>query len=338
MNYYEVLGVDKTASKENIKSAYRNLCKIHHPDKGGNEDKFKEISEAYDTLSDDEKRRNYDRFGKTGNQFGGQGFDMNDIFSHFGDIFGNRWGGNQRAQRKGGSLRVSLQVTLEEVINGTNKKVKYRREKPCQPCRGKGGETHKTCLGCNGLGHRNFSQQTPFGSITQTVVCNNCGGSGKIISNPCKSCNGTSTVIEDEIVEIQLPKGVATGMNLTMEGWGNHVRDGIPGDLHIVIEEIKHAKIKREGNDLHTEEWITIPEAVLGCMKTINTINESINIKIPSGCESGKIFSFAGKGTPILSANGRNFGNGSLFVKFNVRIPNNLSEKEKYLYTELSKM
>jgi molecular chaperone DnaJ len=338
MNYYDILGVNKNASQDEIKKAFRKKAVEHHPDKGGSEEKFKEVSEAYEILSNEEKRRNYDRFGKEGNPFangsGGGGFD--DIFSHFNDIFGRGFNHQQRRQvRKGSSLRVQLQVTLEEVMKGTTKKVKYRRQKPCHPCNGKGGDQIKNCLSCNGIGQRNFTQNTPFGQIMQTVPCNNCSGSGKIVSNACKSCNGNGTTNQEDVVEITLPRGVANGMSLNMEGAGNHLRDGIPGDLHIVIEEIKHSYIKREGNDLYIDEWVTIPEAVLGTRKTVDVIDGKLNIEINPGCESGKVFTFPGKGTPILNQNGNVYGNGSLYIKVNVKIPKKLSENEKVIYQKL---
>jgi molecular chaperone DnaJ len=339
MNYYEVLGVNKNASQDEIKKAFRKKAVEHHPDKGGDENKFKELSEAYEILSDDEKRKNYDRFGTNGNPFAGSGgFDMNDIFSHFGDMFGNRYGGNRRQAKKGTSLRVQLQVTLEDVMRGAQKKVKFRRLKPCKNCQGKGGEQLKSCLGCNGFGYRNITQQTPFGVISQSVTCSNCAGSGKMISNPCKSCNGNAAISEEDLVDINLPRGVANGMVLTMEGYGNYVRDGIPGDLQIVIEEIKHQKIRREGNDLHIDEWITIPEAVLGTKKSIQTIDGQVNIEVQPGCDSGKVYTFSGKGAPILNQNGNVYGSGSLYVKVNVKIPKNISEREKQIYRTLTEI
>jgi molecular chaperone DnaJ len=341
MDYYDILGVQKNASQDEIKKAFRKKAVEHHPDKGGDENKFKEVSEAYEVLSDNEKRQNYDRYGTGGNPFGnaGGGFDMNDIFSHFGDMFGGRWGGsNKRQMRKGSSLRVQLQVTLEEVMKGAQKKVKFKRQKPCGSCNGKGGEQFRNCLGCNGSGNRSITQQTPFGVISQVITCNNCGGSGKIVANPCKSCNGTATNTEDDIVEINLPRGVANNMTLTMEGYGNHVRDGIPGDLQIVIEEMRHPKIRREGNDLHIDEWISIPEAVLGARKSVAIIDGQVNIEINPGCESGKVYTFSGKGAPILNQNGQVYGSGSLYIKVNVKIPKNISDREKQIYRTLTEI
>ena len=346
MNYYEILGVDKTATQDEIRKAFRKKAMEQHPDRGGDESKFKELNEAHEVLSDETKRRQYDQFGSGGNPFGGfngggryqtHGFSMDDIFSQFGDFFGGGRSRQQR-QRKGNDLRVQLTISLEDVILGTNRKVKYNRQKPCDPCGGKGGSESKTCLSCNGTGQRTVTQQTPFGIVSQTAPCNNCNSSGKVISNPCKSCKGEGTTLNEEIVDIEIPKGVSGGMTLTMSGFGNHVRDGIPGDLHIVIEEIRHPKFRREDFDLHCEEWITIPDAVLGCEIKIDTITEQLNLNIPQGCESGKIFRFNGKGVPIVMENGRTNGMGHLYVKVNVKIPKDISREEQSHYIELKNL
>lgn len=348
MDYYDILGVSKSATQDEIKKAYRKKAIEHHPDKGGDEAKFREASEAYETLSDDSKRQQYDTYGSGGNPFGGNpfgggrhqshGFNMDDIFSQFDDIFGGRYGQPRQRQRKGNDLRVQLTVSLEDVIIGCNKKVKYKRQTPCVPCNGKGGNDLKNCLACNGSGQRAVTQQTPFGVITQTVPCNNCGASGQIVSDPCKSCNGDGTVLTDETVDITLPKGVASGMSLSMGGYGNHVRGGQPGDLQILIDEIRHPKFRREGNDLHCEEWISIPDAVLGTRLNIPTIQGDINFDVNVGCESGKVFRMASKGVPVLANDGRNHGIGNLYVTVNVKIPKTVSDEERELYSKLKNL
>ena len=346
MNYYDILGVDKNATQEEIKKAFRKKAVEHHPDKGGDEAKFKEASEAYDVLSDEQKRRDYDAYGSQGgNPFGGGGnpfgryqghaFNMDDIFSQFGDIFGGRYGQPKQRQRKGNDLRVQLTVNLEEIISGATKKVKYTRQKPCEPCNGKGGSEVKSCLACNGSGQRNVTQSTPFGVITQSAPCNNCGATGQVVSNPCRSCHGAGTQAAEEVVDINLPKGVVGGMSLNMSGYGNHVRGGVPGDLQILVDEIKHPKFSREGNDLHCEEWISIPEAVLGTKINLDFITGQINFDIPQGCESGKVFRMSGKGIPVLTNDGRNHGTGNLYIKVNVKIPKNISQEEQGLYEKL---
>lgn len=344
MSYYDILGVPKTASAEEIKKAFRKKAVEYHPDKGGDEAKFKEISEAYDTLSDESKRSEYDRFGgKTnpfGNRGGAHGFTMDDIFNQFGDMFGTRFGGQHQhpPKRKGGDLRVQIQVTLEDIIFGSNKKVKYKRQKPCQPCAGKGGTGKRTCTACSGFGRKNITQQTPFGVISSTQICNVCEGTGQVTSNACRNCNGHGTEGVEEIVEINLPKGVSNGMSLVMEGNGNYVRDGIPGDLQITISEIPHNKFKREVNNLTTEHYITIPQAVFGTKQTISTLEGNLDIDIPTGCESGKVLSYPGKGIPIIHNGVQTNSRGTLYVKVNVKIPKSISEQERKIYQELEKL
>jgi molecular chaperone DnaJ len=214
---------------------------------------------------------------------------MNDIFSQFGDIFGNPFGGaftNQRP-RRGNDLRVQMQVSLEEILTGTTKKVKYKRQHVCSPCNGKGGTDVRTCTSCGGQGVRTMTQQTPFGSISQTVPCNHCGGQGSNITNRCSQCSGSGTVAKDETVDINIPKGVGSGMSLNMNGYGNHVKDGQPGDLHVLIDEMPHPRYKREGNNLICEETISISDAVLGTNLKVETLHGESTLQIFGGCESG---------------------------------------------------
>lgn len=337
-NYYDILGVDKNASSEDIKKAYRKKALEYHPDRGGDEVKFKEAAEAYETLSDDQKRKEYDMFGSRTNRGSSQrGFGMDDIFSQFGDIFGNPFGGaftNQR-QRRGNDLRVQMSVTLEEVLTGTIKKVKYKRQNICTPCNGKGGTNLKTCTGCGGAGVRTITQQTPFGSISQTVPCNICGGHGSTISNRCPHCNGNGTVSKDETVEINIPKGVASGMSMNMSGYGNYIKDGQPGDLHVLIEELPHPRYTREGNTLTCNEWISISDAVLGTNLKLQTMHGETILQIYGGCESGKVFTIPAKGIPFITRNGYTENSGNLFVKINIHIPKTLNERQKELFFEL---
>jgi molecular chaperone DnaJ len=340
-NYYEVLGVEKGATQDEIKKAYRKKAIEHHPDKGGSEEKFREATEAYDILSDEQKRGEYDAYGSVGggNRYQGHGFNMDDIFSQFGDIFGgNPFRQQQQRVRRGSDLRVQLNVTLEDVIGGSTKKVKYKRKIHCKPCFGKGGTDVKNCIACNGSGQRIMSQQTPFGNIQTAVPCNNCQATGKIISNKCKSCHGEGVVDNEDIVEVNLPRGVAGGMQFEMSGLGNFARDGVAGNLQVFINEIRHNKFSREGADLHCEEWITIPEAVLGRKMSIPTLQGDVNITIDAGCESGRVFTITGKGVPRLSNNGQVGPSGNLHIKVNVRIPKDISMKEKQLYQELQNL
>ena len=351
MNYYDVLGVQKDATADEIKKAFRKKAVEHHPDKGGDESKFKEISEAYETLSDESKRTEYDRFGKrNGNSFdpfggrgGGHGFSMDDIFSQFGDIFGNGGSFNRQAHRhpptqKGSDLRVQIQVTLEDILFGVTKKVKYKRQKPCQPCDGKGGTGKKTCTTCSGFGRKHVTQHTAFGVISSTQLCNVCSGTGQSIAHPCKNCNGVGTASEEETVEIKVPKGAVNGIHFGMGGYGNHIRDGVAGDLQVVVQEIPHNKFKREGNDLTCEMSITVPQAVLGTKSKIQTLEGELNFDVLPGTESGKIVSFPGKGIPVIQPDGNSNTRGSLYVRLNIEIPRNISQEQRYLYQQLEKL
>jgi molecular chaperone DnaJ len=213
--------------------------------------------------------------------------------------------------------------------------VKYKRQHVCSPCNGKGGTDVRTCPGCGGAGVRTMTQQTPFGSISQTVPCNSCGGQGNRIMNRCGTCGGNGTVAKDETVDIQIPRGVASGMSLSMSGYGNHVKDGIPGDLHVLIDEMTHPRYKREGNTLICEEWISISDAVLGTNLKIETLHGESVIQVFGGCESGKTFTIPGKGIPFISRSGYTDPAGNLVVKVNVRIPKNLNQRQKELFSEL---
>lgn len=329
-NYYDVLGVDKSATSEDIKRAFRKKAMEHHPDKGGDSEKFRQVSEAYETLSDDQKKSNYDMFGHSGGRQQSHGFDMDDLFSRFGFGFG---GGNR--VKRGSDLRSTIKVTLEDIMTGCVKKVKYSRQVFCDTCSGSGGTDIRTCTTCGGLGHRRMTQRTPFGDMSQDIQCNNCEGSGKSINNKCRTCAGSGTKRSEEIVDINIPGGVADGMGLVVPGNGNHIRDGQPGDLHVYIEEIKHSKFSRSGPDLKCEEWVTIPEAVLGTTINVSTLSGDISINVESGCESGRIFKINNKGVPRLSNDGQTHGFGDLYVKINVKIPKNITNKEREIYTQL---
>ena len=346
MSYYDILGIPKTATQEEIKKAFRKKAIEHHPDKGGDETKFKEISEAYETLSDESKRSDYDRFGKRdgnpfGNRGGGHGFSMDDIFSQFGDMFGGNFGRQTHRHpptQKGSDLRVQIQVTLEDIIFGSNRKVKYKRQKPCNPCSGKGGTGKKTCVVCNGFGRRNITQHTPFGQISSTQLCNNCSGTGQIISQPCRTCNSLGTVSEDEVVDLTVPRGAVHGLSFNMQGFGNHIRDGVPGDLQVLVHEIPHNKFRREGNDLMCDFSISIPQAVLGTKQKMQTIEGELNFDISPGTESGRVLNFPGKGIPIIQQDGNSPTRGSLYIKINVTVPRNITEEQKRLYQELDRI
>ena len=334
MSYYEILGVDKSATQAEIKKAYRKKAMEIHPDKGGDDEKFRELSEAYEILSDESKKEQYDTYGSVGsNRQQGHGFNMEDIFSQFGDIFGGSF--RQQRIRKGQDLRVQVNITLEDVINGDKKKIKYNRQSQCTTCHGKGGTNIKNCTTCHGSGQRIVSQQTPFGNIQHSVPCTTCNSTGNIIDIKCNSCNGEGTKLTEEVIDVNLPKGASNGMQFTMPGNGNHIRDGQPGDLFILINEISHSRFKRVGNDLHVDEWISIPDAVLGTRMVIPTLQGDVNLIIENGCESGKVFTVNGKGTPILNHFGQVGGNGNLHIKVNVKIPKSITPEEKEIYSKL---
>ena len=339
MDYYEILGVSKNATPEEIKKAYRKKAIEHHPDKGGDENKFKEAAQAYETLSDDGKRKHYDMFGDNPNQGGfGGGNPFEDIFSSFfsgggGNPFGgNPFGsGSQQRQPRGNALRVNISVDLMEIITGVQKKVKYNRQVTCKTCKGAGGLDVKKCTSCSGTGQKVHNMKTPIGVMQQISECQVCDGTGQTVNIKCNECKGSGTISQEEIVDVNLPKGVYSGMELKMDGYGNHVKNGTPGALHILVSEIPHPKFKREGVDLYCDEYISIPDAVLGTSIDLQTLTGDLNITIKPGCESGKVFKYDNMGIPMIGQNGK----GSLFVKVNVEIPKKVSAAEKKIYESL---
>jgi molecular chaperone DnaJ len=338
-DYYKILGVEKGSSDDEIKKAYRKAAMKWHPDKNPNnpdaEAKFKEAAEAYDILSNPEKKSNYDRFGSAdspfgggGNPFGqnyGHGFNMDDIFSQFGDIFGNF--GNRRSQpqrQKGSDLRLRVTLTISEILNGVVKKIKYKRQDKCNPCDGKGGTDVRECLSCRGSGRRVVLQNTPFGQIRQEMTCPDCSGNGKRIVNTCHYCSGRGTQTTEQVVDVEIPKGVGNGMQLTMLGFGNHIRDGIPGDLIIVVEEIKENYFQRDGNNILVEKEISVLDAILGANIKVRTPHGEVPITIEPGTEHGKRVRIHRKGIPDV-----NLGMGDLIINISVRIPKNISPNER---------
>lgn len=346
-DYYKILGVDRNATSEEVKKAYRKMAMKYHPDKNNgdidSETKFKEAAEAYDVLSNPEKKSNYDRFGTAdanpfggggGNPFGGfgHGFSMDDIFSQFGDIFGQNKGGGRWAQkkRKGGDLRLKVSLTIQEILKGVTKKVKYKRQDSCKPCNGKGGTDVRDCMPCSGTGRRVVVQNTPFGQIRQEHGCPDCGASGKKVANPCGVCRGEGTVPKEEIVSVDIPAGVSSGMVLSMQGYGNYVKDGIPGDLQILVEELREFYFKREGNNLLVEKEVSVIDAIIGSQVKVKTPHGDIPITIQPGTEHGRQLRVVGKGIPDV-----NLGLGDLIVKVSLKIPKNVSQEEKAILEKL---
>lgn len=342
-DYYKILEVEKGASDDEIKKAYRKMAMKFHPDKNPNnpeaEAKFKEVAEAYDTLSDSNKKANYDRFGSAdspfgsgGNPFGqnyGHGFNMDDIFSQFGDIFGNRRS-RQNTTSRGSDLRMKVTLNIHEILNGVTKKIKYKRQEKCNKCSGQGGTDVRECLVCRGSGRRVVVQNTPFGQIRQETYCPDCQGSGKTISNACSDCGGNGCVSKEQVVDVEIPKGVGNGMQLTMQGFGNFTRGGVAGDLIIVVEEIRENWFTRDGNNIIVEKQISVIDAIIGANLSVKTPHGDIPITVEPGTEDGKRIRIHRKGIPDI-----NLGLGDLIVKLSVKIPRNINLEEKSILEKL---
>lgn len=339
-DYYEVLGVSKGASESEIKKAYRKLALKYHPDKNPDDDaaaeQFKEAAEAYEVLSDPQKRQRYDQFGHQGmggSGFGGGGMSMDDIFSQFGDIFGGAFGGGGFGGGRGGSrmsrgsnLRVKIKLTLEEVTNGVTKKIKVNKLVNAE------GVTYNTCSTCNGSGRIMKVQQTILGHMQTASTCPNCHGTGKIIDKKPSDADAQGLKRKEEVVEIEIPAGVQDGMQLSVNGKGNAAPfGGIPGDLLVVIEEIEDENLTRDGANLHFEAYINFIDAVLGTSIEIPTVGGKAKIKIEPGTQSGKILRLRGKGVPDIQS----YGKGDLFVHINVWTPKKVSKEEKAMLEKL---
>lgn len=351
---YEVLGVSKSADATEIKKAYRKLALKYHPDKNPGdkeaEEKFKEAAEAYDVLSNEEKRRRYDQFGHAGVGGAGQGgfgggMSMDDIFSQFGDIFGSfggfsgfgGFGGGRSARRvnRGTNLRVKVKMNLQEIATGIEKKIKVKKYVACQHCNGTGakdGKSYSTCSTCKGSGQVTRVQNTILGAMQTTSTCPTCEGEGKIINEKCTFCNGEGVLMSEEVISINIPAGVGEGMQLSLSGKGNAARrGGVNGDLIVLIEEEEHPELVRDGNDLLYNVFIGYPEAVLGETVEIPTIEGKVKVKIEAGTQPGKILRLRGKGLPDVNG----YGRGDLLAKVNVWIPKNLSKDEKKLVEKM---
>ena len=358
-DYYEVLGVDKTASAEEIKKAYRKKAIQYHPDKNPGdkeaEEKFKEAAEAYEVLSDPQKRQRYDQFGMAGMQgaggFSGGGMSMEDIFSHFGDIFGGAGfdlgdlfggggGGRNRGTRvrRGSDMRVKVHLTLEEIAAGCEKKIKVRKLVQCKDCNGTGsadGRT-ETCPTCKGSGRTIRQQRGIFGMMQVQTECETCNGEGTVIKNKCPKCGGQGVVRDEEIITITIPAGVAGGMQLTVPGKGNAAPyGGVNGDLLVLIEEEEHKDFIRQDSDLIYNLLLDMPTAVLGGQVQIPTLTGEAKITITPGTQPGKVLRMRGKGLPQIDQYGRNYGTGDLLINVSVYIPDKLSKDERKLIEQL---
>lgn len=356
-DYYEILGVDKKATAEEIKKAYRKKAIQYHPDRNQGdkeaEEKFKEAAEAYGVLSDPEKRQRYDQFGRAGvsgaagngGPFGGfgGGMSMDDIFSMFGDIFGGHtgfgggfggfsssYGGSTNVRKlRGADLRVRARLSLQEIATGVEKKFKLKKYVPCPHCHGSGAEGNAgtdTCPNCKGTGTVIKSQQTILGTMQTRSTCPTCGGEGRIIKNKCKECAGEGIVYGEEVVTVKIPAGVAEGMQLVMNGKGNAGKhNGIAGDLLIVIEEEKDNQLLRDGNDLVYNLLLDFPTAALGGKVEIPTIDGKAKVNIDPGTQPGKVLRLRGKGLPDVNG----YGKGDEIVNVSIYVPETLSREEK---------
>lgn len=355
-DYYEVLGVSKTATPEEIKKAYRKKAIQYHPDKNPGdkeaEEKFKEAAEAYDVLSDSEKRAKYDQFGHSmGPQgfgggggyggFSGGGFSMEDIFAHFGDIFGGRMGGfdggfggatGQRPRQhvnKGTDLRITVKVTLNDIAEGVDKKLKIPRLVACPHCKGTGakdGTSFHTCQRCHGSGYVTTVQQTFMGAMQSQSVCPECNGEGKVVTESCTYCGGSGVEKKEEIIAFHIPAGVEDGMTLTLRGQGNAPRGGgVNGDLLVKIQEEKDPELIRDGNDLIYNLMLDFPTAALGGTAEVPTIGGRARVKIAAGTQPGKVLRLRGKGLPQMNGG----ASGDLLVNVMVYVPEQLSDTEK---------
>lgn len=351
-DYYEVLGLAKNASEEEIKKSYRKLAIKYHPDKNPDdkaaEEKFKEAAEAYEVLSNSEKRQRYNQFGHAGvggaasGGFGGGGMNMDDIFSQFGDIFGGAFGGGfngggrstGRRVTRGTNLRVKVKLTLKDIADGVEKKIKVNKHVSCKTCSGSGAKNgqFETCKTCHGSGSITRVQQTMLGAMQTQTTCGTCNGEGRIVKDKCNTCHGDGIVREEEVININIPAGVAEGMQLSMQGKGNAApRGGINGDLLIVIEEEEHPHLKREGSHLIYYLNIGFPDAALGTTVEIPTIDAKAKIKIDPGTQSGKVLRLKGKGLPDVNS----YGRGDLLVEISIYTPTHLSIDEKKTLEEL---
>ncbi|MBU3822436.1 molecular chaperone DnaJ [Flavobacteriaceae bacterium XHP0103] len=339
-DYYEILGVSKGASDAEIKKAYRKKAIEYHPDKNPDnkeaEAKFKEAAEAYEVLSNPDKKARYDQFGHQafeGGGFGGGGMNMDDIFSQFGDIFGGAFGGGfsgfgggGQRRAKGSNLRIRVKLTLEEIANGVEKKIKVKRKVQAP------GTTYKTCATCHGTGQVTRIANTILGRMQTSAPCNVCGGAGQTIDKKPADADAQGLKVVEETVSIKIPAGVVDDMQLKVSGKGNDAPgNGIAGDLIVLIEEEPHQKLQREGDNLHYDMYISYPEAVLGTSKEIDTVTGKVRIKVEAGVQSGKILRLRSKGVPNING----YGRGDLLVHVNVWTPKELNKQQREFFENM---
>jgi molecular chaperone DnaJ len=359
-DYYEVLGVAKNADDDTLKKSYRKLAMQYHPDKNpgdkASEEKFKEAAEAYEVLTNADKRARYDRLGHAGvdgnSGFGGGGMNMDDIFSQFGNVFseggspfdsffgGGNGGGRRQGERgqRGTNLRIKVKLSLEEIAKGVTKKIKVKKQINCDTCDGSGAKDKNaviTCSQCNGSGYVRQVRNTFLGQMATTGTCPTCSGSGTKITSSCNNCKGAGTVYGEEMIEIPLPAGVADNLQLSMSGKGNAGKNGGPaGDLLIMVEEIVHDEFQREGLNIMHELYINYADAALGSSIEVPTLDGKVKIKIPAGTQSGKIFRLQGKGLPAMQG----YGTGDQLIHINIWTPKKVNDDERILLEKLRNM
>ncbi len=344
-DFYDILGISKNASTAEIKKAYRKKAIEFHPDKNPGdktaEEKFKKAAEAYEILSDPDKKARYDQYGhqafEGGGFGGGGGMNMDDIFSQFGDIFGGGGfggfggfggGGGRQRRAKGSNLRIRVKLSLEEIANGVEKKIKVKRKIQAP------GTTYKTCSTCNGSGQVTRVTNTILGRMQTASPCTTCGGAGQMIDHRPSDADGQGLKVSEETVSIKIPAGVEDGMQLKVSGKGNEAPgNGIAGDLIVAIEELEHSELQREGNNLHYDLYISFSEAALGTSREIDTVSGKVRIKIEDGVQSGKILRLRGKGIPSLNG----YGKGDLLVHVNVWTPKTLNREQREFFEKMSK-
>lgn len=353
-DFYDILGVDKNATETELKKAYRKVAIKFHPDKNPDdasaEDKFKEAAEAYEVLSNPQKKQRYDQYGHAGvggaagggGFGGGGGMNMDDIFSHFGDIFGGGGfgggfggGGSRRHVNRGSNLRIKVKLSLEEIVKGAEKKVKVNKYVGCDGCDGTGAESGgtQTCNTCHGSGQVTRIVNSFLGQMQTATTCPQCGGEGQIIKHKCKSCNGNGIVKGEEVISLSIPAGVSEGMQLSVSGKGNAAaRGGIAGDLIVLIEEIPHKDLVRDGSNLLYDHFISFPDAALGCTIGVPTVEGIAKVKVEAGTQPGRVLRLKGKGLPDVNS----YGRGDLLVTINAWVPKKLDPNEREMLHKMN--
>jgi molecular chaperone DnaJ len=343
-DYYELLGVSQGADEREIKSAFRRLARQYHPDvsqEADAEEKFKEINEAYEVLSDDDKRARYDRFGHAGVNGAGFGFeDFGDIFDIFNSAFGGSASGRRRRPSAGRDRRVDVTIDFVEAVFGIEKEIEFQRLESCDSCNGMGvaeGSRPSTCGVCNGSGEVRQVQQTFLGSMVRAQTCPNCGGKGQVISNPCRNCDGSGRRRKRAVLNVKIPAGVNEGIQIQVRGDGDAGERGAPpGNLFVVVHVKDHEYFKRKENDIILDIGINIAQATLGDRISVDTVDGPVELNIPAGTQTGKVFRLRGKGIPRLRPDGSNSGRGDQMVYVQVETPTDLTEHQRQLFEQLS--